>query len=157
MPGGRPSSYTPEIGERICELIGSSDRGLDFLCSKHAELPHAGTVHRWLNAHPEFREHYLRARERQADFIADQALEIADDTSRDTIETESGERANAEWISRSKLRVDTRLRIAGKLAPKRWGDRIQHANDPVDPMPAAISIEQLVADVEAAAARGQEK
>jgi hypothetical protein len=64
--------------------------------------------------------------------LFDECLEIADDVSRDTKyvggrgDSEAAEVANVEWISRSKLRVDTRLRMAGKLAPKKYGDKVEH-------------------------------
>ena len=41
-----------------------------------------------------------------------------------TVQTEGGDRANTEWISRSKLRVETRLKLLAKWDPKRYGDKI---------------------------------
>lgn len=74
----------------------------------------------------EFSKQYARAREAQADTLADEILEIADDTSRDTIATEkNGEQPNSEWITRSRLRVDARKWLASKMAPKKYGDRIE--------------------------------
>jgi hypothetical protein len=127
---GRPTSYTEELGALICERIATTARGLDFICTRDEELPSSRTVHRWLNENEAFRQSYLRAREAQADLLFDECLEIADDTSSDTIirEYENGsvsEQPNSEWISRSKLRVDTRMRMAGKLAPKKYGDSVQ--------------------------------
>jgi hypothetical protein len=29
-----------------------------------------------------------------------------------------------EWVARSKLRVETRLKMAGKLAPKKYGEKL---------------------------------
>lgn len=131
----RPSEFTPEIAEEICERIATTPRGIDFICESDESLPSARTVHRWLNAHEEFRQSYLRARERQADLLFDECLEIADDTANDTkiTEYENGsvsEQPNSEWVTRSKLRVDTRLRMAGKLAPKKYGDKLQLGGDP---------------------------
>ena len=33
--------------------------------------------------------------------------------------------ADNEWINRSRLRVDTRKWLMGKLAPKKYGDKVQ--------------------------------
>jgi hypothetical protein len=125
---GRPSKFTQQLADEICERIATTARGIDFLCESDAKLPSARTVHRWLNEHDGFRQSYLRARERQADLLFDECLEIADDVSNDTkiVGGEDYERevANTEWISRSKLRVDTRMRMAGKLAPKKYGERL---------------------------------
>lgn len=128
----RPSEFSQEIADEICARIATTARGIDFICESDPGLPCARTIHRWLNANEAFCQSYLRARERQADLIFDECLEIADDCSRDTkmlgAEGAEYEVCNSEWISRSKLRVDTRLRMAGKLAPKKYGDKqeIEH-------------------------------
>lgn len=142
MPGGRPSKFSQALADEICERIATTPRGLDWICEQDEALPSARTVHRWLDQNEVFRQSYARARERQADLLFDECLEIADDTSGDSklIGQGDAERlvADAEWISRSKLRVDTRMRMAGKLAPKKYGDRITHAGDPEAPLPAVV-------------------
>lgn len=141
---GRPSDYTDEIAEEICELIATTPRGLDFICNTHDDLPSARTVARWLAAHESFRQRYVRARERQADLIFDECLEIADDGTNDTklvgAEGDEREAQNSEWISRSKLRVDTRMRMAGKLNPKKYGDKTLHGSDPDNPLPQGFQV-----------------
>lgn len=124
---GRPSSYSEEMAAEICERVATTPRGLDFICESDEALPSARQIHRWLSAHEEFRQSYARARDRQADLLFDECLEIADDCSSDTKLTKEGvEVCDAEWISRSKLRVDTRRWMAGKLAPKKYGERAEH-------------------------------
>lgn len=91
------------------------------------EFPSSETVHAWLVKSEEFRKSYLRAREAQADLLFDECLEIADHTNDDTIILSSGtEIPNKEWILRSKLRVDTRMRMVGKLSPKKYGEKMEH-------------------------------
>lgn len=67
-----------------------------------------------------------RAREAGFDRIAMDALAIADAADNDTISTEQGERPNSEWITRSRLRVETRLKLLAKWDPKRYGDAMLH-------------------------------
>jgi hypothetical protein len=122
---GRPSDYTPEIADAICQRIieGESLRSI----SKTEGMPSASTVCRWLGTHADFREQYARAREAQADTLFDEILDIADDSSGDDKwGGENGETrmANSEWISRSKLRVDARKWMAGKLQPKKYGEKV---------------------------------
>lgn len=145
---GRPSEYTPEMADEICERIATTPRGLDFICDSDEQLPCARTVHRWLNAHEDFSQSYLRARERQADLLFDECLEIADDSSNDTkiVGEEEREVANTEWISRSKLRVDTRLRMAGKLNTKKYGDKTLVGSDPDNPLPTGITVQLVKTD-----------
>lgn len=126
---GRPSDFTQDIADELCERIATTPRGLDFICQADDAFPSARTVHRWLAANETFRQSYLRARERQADTIFDECLEIADDKSQDlkVVGRDDDERevCNTEFVQRAKLRIDTRLRMAGKLAPKKYGDRLE--------------------------------
>jgi hypothetical protein len=68
---------------------------------------------------------YARAREEGFDTIAADCLHIADNTAQDTISSERGDVANSEWIARSRLRVDTRLKLLAKWDPKRYGDLLK--------------------------------
>ena len=84
---------------------------------------------RWLDEKKDFQEQYARARQRQAEYWAEQIVDIADDSSADTITNERGtEVANSEWINRSRLRVDTRKWLMSKLLPKKYGDKIDVAH-----------------------------
>lgn len=120
---GRPTKYTNEIADLICNKISTSNKGLHVLCKEDESLPHVATIYRWLNDKKDFCDKYARARGEQADLLADEIIEIADDTSNDTINTEDGEIPNTEWIQRSRLRVDARKWKASKLAPKKYGDK----------------------------------
>ncbi len=61
----------------------------------------------------------------QADALFDEALEIADDASGDWTADKDGKKTlDHEHVQRSRLRVDTRKWAAGKLAPKRYGDKL---------------------------------
>lgn len=122
MPAGRPTKYTDDLANEICDIIATTDRGLVSICKELNISPTA--VYDWIDKHPEFANKYARARELQADFLADQIIEISDDTSNDSIYTDKGEIPNTEWISRSRLRVDARKWKASKLAPKKFGDKV---------------------------------
>jgi hypothetical protein len=114
--------YTQEIADFICERIADGE-SLRNICLGD-EMPCRSSVFKWLNENKSFSDQYARAREAQADHMADEILAIADETDRDTIDTEGGERANNEWIARSRLRVDARKWLASKMAPKKYGDKL---------------------------------
>lgn len=80
----------------------------------------------WLDgSRPEFSEQYARAREAQADKLAEEALQIADDGRSDTcVDGDGNVKTDTEVIQRSKLRVDTRKWLASKMAPKKYGDKV---------------------------------
>ncbi|MDP5216704.1 terminase small subunit protein [Ruegeria sp. 2205SS24-7] len=124
----RPSDYCEEIAGAICERLAEGE-SLREIC-RADDMPAKGTVFRWLAKHQEFQDQYARAREVQADAIFDEVLEIADDASNDWMER-SGEEGvgwqiNGEHIQRSKLRIDARKWMAGKLRPKVYGDKQTH-------------------------------
>ena len=119
----RPTKYNEEIALKICEMIAHSDRGLVSIC-KELDL-NASTVYDWINNNSEFSNKYVRAREIQADYLADQIIQIADETHSDTSVNEDGyEVTNHEVIARSRLRVDARKWKASKLYPKKYADRV---------------------------------
>ncbi len=109
-------------------------------------MPAISTVMGWLfdGNHAEFSEQYAHAREMQADALFDEALEIADDAAGDWTEDGNGKRAlDHEHVQRSRLRVDTRKWAAGKLAPKRYGDKIQHTGDGGGPIRVRPDLSKL--------------
>ena len=107
--GGRPTDYTPELGDKICQGIAEKTP-LARLCSENDDLPHPATVYRWLRLYPEFCDNYTRAKEDQADYLAEECLDISDDS---TLEPAD-----------KRIRVDTRKWLASKFQPKKYGDRV---------------------------------
>ena len=121
---GRPSSFTQDIADRICEGIADG-KSLRSLCEGD-DMPAKSSVFKWLSLHKEFADQYARAREAQADALFDDILTIADDGRNDSYTDEDGnERTNQDVIARSRLRVDARKWMAGKLRPKVYGEKIQ--------------------------------
>ncbi len=121
---GRPSKYTPEIAALICERVATHTWGLNRLCESYDDLPTKFTVNLWRYKHPEFSTQYAQAKLVQADLLAEECLEIADDSSNDVkVNPETGdEYLNTEFVARARLRIDTRKWLAMKLLPKQYGD-----------------------------------
>ncbi len=105
---GRPSKYSDETVTEICERLSMGET-LNAIC-RDAAMPSKSMVMRWLLKHESFRDQYARAREQQADVWFEQCLEIADD--------EAGD------VNRARLRIDTRKWAAGKMQPKKYGDKV---------------------------------
>lgn len=129
---GRVSTYTQEAADYICEQL-SKGIPLAEIC-RGENMPAIRTVSGWKEAHEDFAAAFARAREDGFDQIAADCLAIADESENDTVSTENGDRPNTEWISRSKLRVETRLKLLAKWDPKRYGERMQLAGDPDAPL-----------------------
>ena len=122
---GRPSLYTEALAAEICWRLAEGET-LRSVCRDKA-MPEKATILRWLadKKKADFREQYVYAREMQADALFDEALEIADDASGDWSTDKDGKKVlDHENIQRSRLRVDTRKWAAGKMAPKKYGDKL---------------------------------
>lgn len=127
MPGGRPSSYNQDTADMICERL-SCGESLRSIC-RDEDSPGLSTVFKWLANVPEFREQYAHAREAQAEALFDEIIEIADtpQIGQKTVSKATGvEITEADMIEHRRLQVDARKWIASKLAPKKYGDKIEH-------------------------------
>lgn len=118
--------YTPELFDEICNLIAYSDRGLVSICKEKGL--NANSFYEWVAKDKELGDKYARARELQAEYLADQIIEIADDGTNDYMAITKGDESynveDREVTNRSKLRVDARKWKASKLAPKKYGDKV---------------------------------
>jgi hypothetical protein len=135
-PRGGQTIYTREIADEICKLM-SEGATLNQICRRPG-MPSRPTVLNWaLEDRDGFSDRYARARDHLIDHWADEAMDIADDSSNDFIEREqqNGDSkvvANREAIERSRLRVDTRKWMLTKLKPQRYGDKVDLKHDAGD-------------------------
>lgn len=72
-------------------------------------MPEYATFMRWLAEDESIRDSYTRARESSADFLADEIVHIAD---------------NEPDPQVARVRIDARKWVAGKMKPKKYGDRV---------------------------------
>jgi len=133
---GRPSIFSEEIAAAIVDRI-MEGRSLRSIC-KEDDMPGISTVIRWLaddrsEQFRAFRAQYEAAKREQADVLADEIVEIADDGSNDWMARHDPENpgyiANGEHIQRSRLRCDVRKWVASKLKPKRYGEHLDLTSD----------------------------
>lgn len=148
---GRPSDYSVEITTAICIRLGLGE-SLREIC-RDEDMPSKTTVMRWLAAHAEFRDQYASAREAQADYYAEEIIEISDDGTNDWMERQRSDGSteeveNKEVLARSRLRVDTRKWLMARMAPKKYGDKItqEHTGDPENPVRVVTKIERVIVD-----------
>lgn len=124
---GRPSKYSDEVANVICERIATTSWSLRTICESDEMLPSVTTILTWLRDKPDFLAQYTRAKEEQADLMAEEILDIADDATNDFMTITKGDMTyeveNKEWTSRSKLRIESRKWLASKLKPKKYGEK----------------------------------
>ena len=122
-PGGRPSIYTPELAELICQRVATNPIGLPTLCKKFEDLPHPDTIRVWRWEKPEFSAKYAEAKRFQAEIMAESIEEVIDETMHSVYYEDGVARIDSGIIAQARLRVDSRKWTASKLAPKIYGDR----------------------------------
>jgi len=127
---GAPPKYDQTTRDEICAALAEG-RSLRSICREEG-MPDMKLVMRWLREDPAFVQQYAHARDAQADTLAEEILEIADDGTNDWMKREDpdneGYNFNGEHIQRSKLRVDARKWWASKMAPKKYGDKVETAH-----------------------------
>lgn len=125
-PVGRPSKYSEALADKICLRIMMSTEGLHSIC-KDDGMPCPATAFNWLNEHKEFLDKYARAKEIQAELLADEIISIADTTIEGTktkVTDRGTEIITGDMIEHRRLQVDARKWKASKLYPKRFGDKL---------------------------------
>ncbi|PPU41835.1 DNA packaging protein [Xanthomonas arboricola] len=131
---GRPSKYSHALIERIASRL-SQGEPLAAIC-RDKGMPAYRTVKDWMDEKDDLgvatargtrvSAAIARAREEGFDSLAAECLHIADDGSRDyTSDKDGREVPDHDHIQRSKLRIETRLKLLAKWDPKRYGDKIQ--------------------------------
>jgi hypothetical protein len=106
----------------VCLEIESNYKGISSICKEHNSS--ASAFYDWMEANTEAAERYARAKDRQADYLADLMLEEAFNDADDTIPF-----VGVNHIQRDRLKVDTLKFIAAKLKPKKYGDKIDVTSD----------------------------
>lgn len=139
---GRPSEYSEAVADAICLRLANAE-SLRKICLSD-DMPCQTTVFKWLRQNEEFAQQYARAREAQADALFDECLDIADDGSNDYMG--EGETYNGDAVQRSRLRIDTRKWMAGKLRPKVYGEKTLLGSDPENPLPEGFKVTLVKAD-----------
>jgi hypothetical protein len=107
---GRPSIFTEELAARICERLALGE-SLNRICDDE-EMPGLRTVHTWLANDAAFSAQYSRARETQADTLADRVIDKA-------------EGATNENAAAVRAYLDSVKWFAGVVAPRKYTPKSQ--------------------------------
>ena len=119
-------AYDPAKADAICARLANGE-SLRAIC-RDVGMNEA-TFRLWEREHADLHTQSTRARELGCHALADECLEIADDARNDYMTRVSGNGeeqvvANPETVQRSKLRIETRMRLLGKWLPRVYGDKV---------------------------------
>ena len=134
---GVKTTYTKEIADSICEQL-SIGVPLREICRQEG-YPKWRTVYDWLAKDDEFSTRFAHARDVGHEALAQECLDIADNAENDWMlrENKDGSESwqlNGEHVQRSKLRIETRLKLLAKWNPKKYGDKVTHSGDAENPI-----------------------
>ena len=119
--------YSPEQKETMFNnVIKAIEQGLSLRAALIKTEVSRTIFENELNSSEDKKTQYARARDDRADLIFEQILEIADDSSKDTLITENGIVINNEFVQRSKLKIDARKWYLSKMLPKKFGDKVEN-------------------------------
>lgn len=108
---GRPSLYSDGLATEICLRLAQGE-SLRAICEGDG-MPAEATVRGWaIDDVSGFTARYARARELQADFYADQTIEISDGAT------------DKDSAAAARVQIQARQWIASKLKPKAYGDKL---------------------------------
>ena len=122
---GRPRKYSDEWARQFCDLISQGKSVVD-ICAMEGQ-PSRDSVYAWMRERKDFSDMYARAREERADLLFEELFEIADKPCTNQVE-----------VQQQRNRLDTRKWALSKLAPRKYGDRVEHDVKGGDFQPAIL-------------------
>lgn len=128
--------WTPELEAEIVAWIAEGKTLREF-CRQDGKPSH-DAVYDKQKIDDNFKQRIAGARESGEDLIAQECIEIADDATNDWMmkygkdEEKLGWVINGDHVQRSRLRIDTRLKLLAKWNPKKYGERVQNEHSGPD-------------------------
>jgi hypothetical protein len=116
--------------ELIVLVLSGMRNGLSAFKACEAAGLSQSTFNLWVNEDAELAAEYARAREDLIERIANEVIELSD---ADVGMQPDGKK---DWaaVQKHKLQVDTRKWLLSKLAPKKYGEKIEVSGDPANPL-----------------------
>ena len=134
MASKRTSPGSDDRAKISANVLEGMRNGLSaFKACQAAGIPQS-TFNRWVDDDATLAENYAHAREDLIERMASEVMELADS---EVPETGDGKK---DWqaIQKHKLQVDTRKWLLSKLAPKKYGEKLEVSGDPANPLVTRI-------------------
>ena len=120
---------SPDRAKIAAEVFKGMRNGLSALKSCKAAGVHQSTFNDWLNDDKTLAVEYARAREDLIEYIAQEIMDISDQDV-DIV----GDKKDWAAVQKHKLQVDSRKWLLSKLAPKKYGEKLELSGDPENPL-----------------------
>lgn len=119
---GKHTTRTPEIVQAV--LDGMADEGLSLRKSCLKADVKQSSFMRWVGEDRDLADQYARAREAMADVRLDLTLDIVH-AAPDMIDTPTGPKIDPAFVAWQRLRYDAEKWHMSKIAPKKYGDKLE--------------------------------
>lgn len=118
--------YSEELVDTILNRVARGEP-LSGVCDQ-PDMPSRSSFFDWVIKYPDLKDKYEFAIQMRADLYAEETITISDEVE---VEAKYGDESvtldlSSTAVARNRLRVDARKWYAGKLSPKKYGDRIQN-------------------------------
>ncbi len=108
---GRPSTYTPELGSRICERVALCEPLSKIVAEK--DMPSMRTIYAWQREHEDFAKALSQAREHRADARADAIHDLIEQVKAGTLDAHAG-----------RVAIEGHRWLASREQPRKYGERV---------------------------------
>jgi hypothetical protein len=126
----RTKPNSPERAALADSVIKGMREGLSCYKACEATGLNMSTFLSWVAVDDKLADTYARAREDLMERMASDLLDISDSD----VEYMADGRKDWAAIQKHKLQVDTRKWLLSKLAPKKYGDKLEVSGDPDNPL-----------------------
>lgn len=135
----------PDIAAEIFLAISTMPKGLKDLCALNPHWPKMSVIVHSILQDPSLGESYARAKMLQIGVLVESLFSEIDNAENDFYEDNHGKKyVNHAHINRVRLKVDTIKWLAGKLAPKIYGDKLQLEKLDNNADPELLRVKELV-------------
>tara|TARA_B100000795_G_scaffold165404_1_gene124440 strand:+ start:1292 stop:1756 length:465 start_codon:yes stop_codon:yes gene_type:complete len=144
----RPSLYTQKKADQVLARLacGESMRSV----SRDKAMPSMTTLFKWLRENVEFTKQYGEAKREAADALFEDIIDIVDNESKESTMVDGipSQVASSSSVAHARLRVDARKWVAGKLAPRKYGDKVEIEADEVgQPIAIVFDVNPAVSEI----------
>jgi Bacteriophage Sf6, terminase small subunit-like len=118
---GRPTLYTPELADEICDVVATNSCGISTLCEQNPHWPAKTNLYIWLRKYPDFRNKYTQAKEDQVETYVELMQEVLEEEHH-YIDENGNKRVDVGLL---RVKIDVIKWQAGKLKAKKYGDKLE--------------------------------
>jgi Bacteriophage Sf6, terminase small subunit-like len=145
--GGRPTKYTQEMAEKICQIVETHPHGIRRLTKMFDWMPSESVISEWRARNDWFQVRFLEARQKQTHLLFENAIDEVEELEEYKYhDSKAGAtRIDTGIVAMKKLIASHKLRHAAQINPKEYASkRDEESNNPQDTL---SKIQSLVADL----------